>query len=101
MIPPKEDLKELGRRWGHAKSLAMDTLLVEEGRSGKKRSVNRVALSAGVSPDFVRSLRGYEARWEHGVPIATNRERSKVLSVLGVLGVSEEEFLQLALERVE
>lgn len=101
MIPPKEDLTELGRRWGHAKSRAMDALLVDEGRTGQKRSVKRVAMAAGVSVDFVRSLRGYEARWEHGVPVSTNRERSKVLAVLGVLDVNEEQFLNLALERAE
>lgn len=91
--PAEEDLTHLGRAWGPRKRAAMAELLTEEGRTGKKRSVSRIAKDAGVSTDFVRSLQVVSEHADGKKCTYTNRERSKVLSVIETIGVSEDAFL--------
>ena len=91
--PAEEDLVNLGKAWGPRKRAALAELLTEEGRTGKKRSVSRIAKDAGVSTDFVRSLQMVSEHANGKKCAYTNRERSKVLAVLWVLGISEDAFL--------
>lgn len=91
--PAEEDLGSLGKAWGPRKRNLLVDLLIEEGRTGSKRSVSRVAADAGVSVDFVRSLQVVAEHANGRACTYTNRERSKALAVLGALGVSEDAFL--------
>jgi hypothetical protein len=99
----------IGRSWDPGKAHAMAELLYRVGRGlqgRSKGSVPRVAAKAGVSKEFVRSLKAYEAGAtvranKDGETVATsrgwtNRETSKVLAVLEACGVTPEEFLRRA-----
>jgi hypothetical protein len=91
--PAEENLRELGKAWGPRKRNVLVDLLMEEGRTGKKRSVPRVAKDAGVSTDFVRSMQAVTEHADGRKLTYTNRERTKALAVIEELGLSEDAFL--------
>lgn len=93
---PRENTNVLGPQWGPAKAEVFNAIMTTRGQNGAHIDAKRVAEKAGVSIDFVRSLRGYQARWHNGRLTATNKEQTKVLAVLAALGVGASEFLRQA-----
>src|SRR5690625_2338849 len=89
-------LDHVGGAWGPKKAWQMYVHGKRIEKQGPKLSMPRIAKEAGVSVDFIKSLRGYDVRYKNGVRHYTNRERSGVVKVLGVLGLTEEEFLAKA-----
>lgn len=92
----RENLEHAGGAWGPKKAWQIDVHVKRIGRQGPKLSAPRIAKQAGVSVDFLNSLRGYDVRYRNGAKHYTNRERSNVVKVLEVLGLTEEEFLAKA-----
>lgn len=92
----KENLEHAGGAWGPMKAWQMDVLVKRAGKTGGKLSVPRIAERAGLSVDFLWSLRGYDVRYRNGTRHYANRERTKVVRVLNVLGLTEDEFLAKA-----
>lgn len=91
-----ENLDHAGGAWGPKKAWQVDVHVKRIGKQGPKLSMPRIAKQAGVSVDFLKSLRGYDVRYKNGAKHYTNRERSGVVKVLGALGLTEEEFLAKA-----
>lgn len=91
-----ENLDHVGGAWGPKKAWQMDLLVKHAGKNGGKLSMPRIAKKAGVSPEFLSSLRGYDVRYRNGAKHYTNRERATVVRVLKALGMTEKEFLDRA-----
>jgi|GEM_PF-5034652 len=95
-----ENLDHVGGAWGPKKARQMDLLVKSVGKNGGKLSMPRIAKKAGVSTEFLTSLRGYDVRYRGGTKRYANRERVTVTRVLEALGVTEKEFLDQAAGRL-
>lgn len=88
-----EELEHAGGEWGPEKAYVFTRLVHDAGRTGSKMSLARAAKKAGVSKEFARSLKGYDARYSRGAVSYTRRERTKVIALLAAYGMTEQQFI--------